>query len=163
MNTQPTAPLTQSALDFEGLGKLRAEARQNDKAAVRETAQQFEAMFLQMMMKSMREAVEKDEENSTSGQDTFESMFDREVAHKMAQRNTLGVADMLVRQHEQRSNMLTSVEALQARDNAQNTPALRPLHAVQQAYPLDTGKLRSMAVPVVPALRPLQTSPGVEP
>jgi flagellar protein FlgJ len=46
---------TSSYLDFDGLGQLKGQARQDAKSAIRETAQQFEALFLQMMMKSMRE------------------------------------------------------------------------------------------------------------
>ncbi|MGA0955527.1 MAG: hypothetical protein ACO3SN_07120 [Burkholderiaceae bacterium] len=53
MNTQAAA---QSYLDFAGLGALRGRATQNQGAALDETAKQFEAMFIQMMLKSMREA-----------------------------------------------------------------------------------------------------------
>lgn len=145
--------LTQSALDFEGLGKLRAQARQDDKAAVRETAQQFEALFIQMMMKSMREAVLKDEENSSSAEQTFESMFDREVAHGMAKRNSLGLADMLVRDHERRSQMLSTADVLQSRQN--NPPALNPLQATQPALPLKSDQRQPMALPGPAMLKPL--------
>lgn len=129
--------LTQSALDFEGLGKLRAQARQDEKVAVRQTAQQFEALFIQMMMKSMRESVCKDEEGGSEGESTFEAMFDREVAHKMAQRNSLGLADMLVRDHERRSQMVSTADALLARDAAQSSaPAVQPLNATPRAFQL---------------------------
>lgn len=145
--------LTQSALDFEGLGKLRAQARQDDKAAVRETAQQFEALFIQMMMKSMREAVLKDEDNSSSAEQTFESMFDREVAHGMAKRNSLGLADMLVRDHERRSQMLSTADVLQSRQN--NPPAMHPLQAPQPALPLTPTQRQPMALPGPAMLKPL--------
>ena len=49
----------QSALDFAGLGALRSKAQQNSDKALRETATQFEAMFIHEMLKSMRETVEK--------------------------------------------------------------------------------------------------------
>ena len=45
-----------SYMDFSGLGELRGKAQQGDDRALRETAQQFEALFIQMMLKSMREA-----------------------------------------------------------------------------------------------------------
>ena len=51
-----SASLTGSYHDFNGLGKLKGQARTDAKSAMRETAQQFEAMFLQQMMKSMRDA-----------------------------------------------------------------------------------------------------------
>lgn len=88
---------TRSYLDFEGLGKLRGQARQDGKAALRETAQQFEGMFLQMMLKSMREATVKSDLVESSGAETFEAMFDKEVSVAMSKRNALGLADMLVK------------------------------------------------------------------
>ena len=48
-----------SYLDFAGLARLRGQARADSTSAARATAQQFEAMFIQMMMKSMREATPK--------------------------------------------------------------------------------------------------------
>lgn len=100
-NTPPSAAtgtdVTGSYLDFGGLGKLKGQARTDAKAATRETAQQFEAMFLQMMMKTMREASPKSDLVESAGKDTFEAMFDKEVSLSMAKRNTLGLADMLVK------------------------------------------------------------------
>ena len=42
--------------DFSGLATLRSKARTDASAAVGEVGQQFEAYFMQMMLKSMREA-----------------------------------------------------------------------------------------------------------
>lgn len=86
-----------SSLDFAGMGQLKGQARSNAKTAVRETAQQFEALFIQMMMKSMREAVPKSDLSESAGKETFEGMFDREVSVQMAKRSALGLADMLVK------------------------------------------------------------------
>jgi flagellar protein FlgJ len=103
METIPNAPATASAdttgsyLDFGGLGKLKGKAHTDAKAATRETAQQFEAMFLQMMMKSMRDATPKSDLVESAGKETFEAMFDKEVSVAMAKRNSLGIADMLVK------------------------------------------------------------------
>ena len=68
-----------SYLDFSGLGELRGQAQQNQDKALKESAQQFEGLFIQMMMRSMREAsaTMKDEENQSNGMDTFENMFDK--------------------------------------------------------------------------------------
>ena len=62
-----TAGVTGSYLDFGGLGKLKGQARTDAKAATRETAQQFEAMFLQMMMKTMRDAMPKSDLVESAG------------------------------------------------------------------------------------------------
>ena len=44
--------------DFQGLAKLRAKAQEDQMSAAREVGQQFEAFFIQMMLKSMRDAGE---------------------------------------------------------------------------------------------------------
>ena len=48
----------QSNLDFDGLLELKAKASRDDVETAREVGNQFEAMFVQMMLKSMREASE---------------------------------------------------------------------------------------------------------
>jgi Rod binding domain-containing protein len=97
----PATSTTRSYLDFEGLGRLRGQAATSEggakKAAVeRETAQQFEAMFIQMMMKSMREATEKGELMGSEAESTFQDMMDREVSVSMAKRESFGIAKMLM-------------------------------------------------------------------
>ena len=89
--------LPKSSLDFAGMGALRGKAQRHEEKATRETATQFEAMFIQMMLKSMREAVQKNDPMRSSQQDTFEEMYDRELSMQLAKRNTLGVADMIVK------------------------------------------------------------------
>ena len=87
----------QSALDFAGLGALRTKAQQNSDKALRETATQFEAMFIHEMLKSMRETVEKSDLMGSDVEDQFTQMYDRELSMQLAKRNTLGVADMIVK------------------------------------------------------------------
>ena len=119
------APLTsaRSYLDFSGLGELRGKAQRNDDSALRETAQQFEAMFIQMMLKSMREAVQKNDPMRSSQQDTFEEMYDRELSMQLAKRNTLGVADMIVKTVERNNaggaEFKAKAEPMQLKPDAQ--------------------------------------------
>ena len=119
---EPTSNATaRSYLDFQGLGELRGQAARDGKGALRETAQQFEAMFLQMMMKSMRDSVEKSDLTSSSHGDTFEAMFDKEVSMAMAKRNAVGLADMLVEaQTRQMNAVVPAADALAAREAAQS-------------------------------------------
>lgn len=92
--------LPKSSLDFAGMGALRGKAQRHEEKATRETATQFEAMFIQMMLKSMREAVQKNDPMRSSQQDTFEEMYDRELSMQLAKRNSMGVADMIVKSVE---------------------------------------------------------------
>ena len=89
--------LPKSTLDFAGMGALRGQAQRREEKATRETATQFEAMFIQMMLKSMREATEKEGLMTSDHEEAFQEMYDRELSVQLAKRNTLGVADMLVK------------------------------------------------------------------
>ncbi len=90
----------QSSLDFSGLGTLRGHAQKGADKATRETATQFEAMFIHEMLKSMRQTIEKNDLTGSDAEDTFQEMYDRELSQQLAKRNTLGVADMLVKHIE---------------------------------------------------------------
>jgi Rod binding domain-containing protein len=128
---------TRSYLDFQGLGELKGRAARDGKAALRETAQQFEAMFLQMMIKSMRESIEKSDLTDSQHADLFEGMFDREVSLAMARRNSLGLADMLVQAQTRQMSSMSTAEALQSRQGEpEGKPAIRRLDASPPALPL---------------------------
>ena len=88
--------------DFGGLAGLRSEAARGADSALRETAKQFEAYFIQQTMKSMRESVEKSDLFDNNETDMFQDMMDKEVASKMAERGSLGLADMIERTLTQR-------------------------------------------------------------
>lgn len=144
-----SAVTPRSYLDFDGLGQLKGQARQDAKAATRETAQQFEGLFIQMMMKSMREATVKSDLSDSSGKDTFEGMFDKEVATQMAKRNTLGIADMLVKNMPVPSAPSTTA-MLEAHNSGVPTPmALDRGQAAAKSF-----ALKAPVQPVLPLQRP---------
>ena len=144
-----------SYLDFSGLGELRGQAQQNQDKALKESAQQFEGLFIQMMMKSMREASMKDEENQSSGMDTFENMFDKEISVQMAKRGALGVADFMEKTVKQQISS-TSASALEVL-NARQAQAI-PLRPEVSAMPLN--RQMGKAIPfVVDKVKPLSMEP----
>lgn len=102
-----------SYLDFGNLGRLKGQAAKDGKSAARETAQQFEALFLQMMMKSMRDASFKSDLVESQAKDTFEGMFDKEVSLAMAKKNTLGLADMLIKNMPDPAVQAANAKAIQ--------------------------------------------------
>lgn len=87
-----------SYLDFTGLGRLRGKAHGDSASAAKEAGQQFEAMFIQMMLKAMREATPKSEFLRSNAMDTYEDLYDKEISMQMAKRGALGIGDMLSRQ-----------------------------------------------------------------
>ncbi len=85
--------------DFQGLDALRTEARTQSPEALRKVAQQFEALFTQMMLKNMREASPGDEIFGSDETKFYQGMFDQQIAlHLSSSKGGMGLADLLVRQ-----------------------------------------------------------------
>lgn len=85
--------------DFSGLTRLRASARADSKAATAQVARQFETIFTQMMLKSMRSASLGDGAMDSDQTRSYRDMFDQQLAVTLASRGKgLGIAEMLVRQ-----------------------------------------------------------------
>jgi len=85
------------ALDVGSVEALKREARADPDKALRQAASQFEALLMQMMLKSMREAAES--AASSDGNDTklYKSMLDQQLSLAMSKRG-IGLADVMVRQ-----------------------------------------------------------------
>ncbi|MDO9052458.1 MAG: flagellar assembly peptidoglycan hydrolase FlgJ [Gallionella sp.] len=85
------------AIDTQSLGQLRAQAKQSPDQALKAAAQQFEAVFMNMMLKSMREATPQDSMMDSDQTRMFTGMLDQQLAQSMSTRG-IGLADMMVRQ-----------------------------------------------------------------
>ncbi|MGY4491254.1 flagellar assembly peptidoglycan hydrolase FlgJ [Pseudomonas sp. TE3610] len=85
------------ALDMQGLANLRRTAQQDHAAGVKEASKQFEAMFLQMMLKSMRAAIPKSDLDKDSQTALYTEMLDEQWAQHLAGKG-LGLAEQLDRQ-----------------------------------------------------------------
>jgi peptidoglycan hydrolase FlgJ len=94
----PSTDLTSKfALDTKGLGELKQGARNGSPAALKEAATQFEAMFINMMMKSMREATPQEGIMDNQQSKMFTGMLDQQLSQNLAKRG-MGLADVLTRQ-----------------------------------------------------------------
>src|SRR5450830_584669 len=85
------------AFDAQGLGGLKQAARAGSPEALKTAATQFEAMFINMMMKSMRDATPQDGPMDSQQTKTFTAMLDQQTSQNLAKRG-IGLADVLVRQ-----------------------------------------------------------------
>ena len=88
--------------DIGYLGSLRAEAASAPNKAINEVASQFEALFVQQMMKSMRDAVPKSDLMNSDHLDTYQAMADQQMALSLSQQGGIGIARMLVTQMQTR-------------------------------------------------------------
>ena len=69
------------------------------KAAIHKTAVAFQSLFVEMMLKSMRETVNKDKlTGGGQGEEVYGSLLDREYASAVSRRGGLGLAEMIERQ-----------------------------------------------------------------
>ncbi len=104
LNSLPANAAQSLALDAKGLSGLRQEAKQNSPEAVKGAAQQFEAMFINMMMKSMRAATPQEGMFDSETTKTFTTMLDQQMSQNMAKKG-VGLAAMLVKQLTQKADM----------------------------------------------------------
>jgi peptidoglycan hydrolase FlgJ len=84
--------------DFAGLTALKKSVRNNDPAAVRQVAKQYESLFARMMIKSMRDAVGKDPLFGSDQEQSYQEMYDDQLSIELTKGKGLGLADILVRQ-----------------------------------------------------------------
>jgi flagellar protein FlgJ len=95
-----TAPVDNSSFyaDPQAITALRQDAKTQSPESLRAVARQFESLFTQMMLKSMRDATPKDSLFGSDQQDFYQDMFDSQMANQLSKGKGLGLADMLVRQ-----------------------------------------------------------------
>ena len=87
----------QLALDVQGMNQLKLESKQPTPEALKKAAQQFEALFMNMMLKSMREATPQDGMFDSEQTRLYTSMLDQQLSQTMASRG-IGLAEVMVRQ-----------------------------------------------------------------
>ncbi|MDO9220137.1 MAG: flagellar assembly peptidoglycan hydrolase FlgJ [Thiobacillus sp.] len=85
------------AIDAKSLDKLKLGAAQSSPEALKAAAQQFEAVFMNMLMKSMREATPKEGMFDNEQTRMYTSMLDQQLTQRLASRG-IGLADVMVRQ-----------------------------------------------------------------
>ena len=97
MSINQTNLSDQLAFDASKVGKLQQAAKQNSPEAIMASAKQFEALFMNMIMKSMRDATPQDGMFDNSETKTYTAMMDQKVSENLAKRG-VGLADVLFRQ-----------------------------------------------------------------
>jgi len=98
VNAIPAAALPR--VDAQVPASLRVPRQDGtDPARVKKVARDFEAMFVGMMLKSMRDTIGTDKlTGGGHGEETFRSLLDQEYAQTAAKGGGLGVAKMLERE-----------------------------------------------------------------
>lgn len=122
--------------DFSQFASLRAGARSDSPEALRKTAQQFESLLTQQLLKNMRAASLGDDVLGGGQTQFYQDMFDQQLAQHLSAGRGLGIADLLVRQ-------------LQGREAESMTPA--PEAGAEVSGPATIGRPMAAAAAMVQA------------
>lgn len=159
--------------DIKGLDNLRQAARSGDKKALEEAAKQFEGIFVQMMLKSMRQAqdVLADEDSPFNSQQVkfYRQMHDQQLATDLTQRGSIGLAEVIV---QQLGGQLEGYTPAGIARNDANLADINRKHAQQVASAQDSvlqSKRQEFATPqefiqsLLPEAKKAAESLGIEP
>lgn len=84
--------------DFNGLAKLKGQARKESPEALKEVAKQFESIFLNNVLKSMRQAKLADGAMDNDQSKFYNDMYDQQLAVHLSGSPGVGLADLIVKQ-----------------------------------------------------------------
>jgi flagellar protein FlgJ len=150
-NNKTQLSATANILDVNSLATLKRQAGKGDPAANKEVARQFEAFFLQMVMKSMRDATPRQGPFDSDQTRLYESLLDQQHAQVLGggSRGT-GLAAM--------------IEAQLARQNQAPRPLAGPLPLQPAARAFSLPQENALPLPlrrdVAPAIVPLKNLPA---
>lgn len=147
-----TRLLASNAWDVAALSELKSEVRVNpqSKQAQLAVARQVESLFVQMMLKSMREALPQDGLLSSDQTRLYTSMYDQQIAQQIGERG-LGLAEAVVKQ-------MSPIPAIAPADNdSKNKVPLK--FDLQTVVSYRNQKLDEMVRRAVPKLLPDNREP----
>jgi flagellar protein FlgJ len=92
----PVAPAANNYNNLNGLEALKKDPKSPE--ALHAVAQQIDALFLQMMLKSMRDAGAEIGESASNEMGMYQDMFDKQISLSMSQHQSIGLGAQLTRQ-----------------------------------------------------------------
>ncbi|WP_250532603.1 flagellar assembly peptidoglycan hydrolase FlgJ [Caballeronia sp. AZ10_KS36] len=107
------------ALDTQGFDALRAQAQADPQQGLKAAAKQFDAVFTQMMLKSMRDATPSDSPFDSNDSKSFTAMLDQQLSQQMSSKG-IGVADMMLKQLMRNAGGKTDAGGMGGGANAMN-------------------------------------------
>ena len=84
--------------DFSGFTELRARASANADGTGKEVAAQFESIFIQIMLKSMRDTLPEGGIFDSQRLDMYQDMLDKQVSLDMSMNGGIGLAEIIEQQ-----------------------------------------------------------------
>lgn len=102
----PANPLSSASLtaDVRGLDELRYRAKSDPDAALKDAARQFEVLFMNMLLKSMRDATPQEGMFDSEQSRFYTAMLDQQLSDKLSSsKGGLGLAEIMIRQLQRSS------------------------------------------------------------
>lgn len=144
MSTSPSIPqLSANYTDLQGLEGIRRRADENPEETLRFAAQQFEALFLQMMLKSARDAKVDEGLFDSEQTDFYQDLHDKQMAINLAQGKGIGIAELLVQQLRRDQGMEVDAPGTGGREARAASPqaiAVERVNALHQAQRDDVAR-----------------------
>lgn len=110
INQNKASNAQQNYADLQGLNSLKQQAREDQRAALKPVAEQFEAIFVQQVFKESRKVSFDDGWLDGNQGDFYKDWHDKQLAQNLAAKGTLGFADTIVEQ------LLPSIPAVKKLD-----------------------------------------------
>lgn len=104
-NYNPSMDKQSAYTDLNALNRIQQLGKENESLALREVAQQFESMFVSIMLKSMRAANDvfsKDNPLNTHEMKFHRDFYDQQLSLDLAKSNRIGLSDAFFRQMQWR-------------------------------------------------------------
>ena len=136
LSSTDTASTTSLAADGRSLNALKLAAGRNDPKAIKESAKQFESLFMREMIKSMREATMKSGLLDSPGADLGTDLLDQQLSTKMTGMPG-GLSDIIAKQLAQQMGA-----AEEAAGPSKATPTALPVKSASAASPADMAAAR---------------------
>lgn len=89
---------TSTYTDVQGLARIKELGRHDEGAALEEVARQFEAIFIQMMLGTMREASLGDDLFDSEQAGLYRDMFDKQISLTLTSGRGIGLAEQMIAQ-----------------------------------------------------------------
>ncbi|CAG8998419.1 MAG: Peptidoglycan hydrolase FlgJ [Candidatus Celerinatantimonas neptuna] len=133
--------------DLSQLNVLRQEAEKHPHKALKKVARQFEAIFMQMLLKEMRKANNAFESPDSPMNNryvkNYQQMYDKQLALDLSNNGSLGLSKLIVQQFAPDVANITPASQLRAYGRA-NQFHLKPSHnikkSLQELHPESVGK-----------------------
>ncbi|MEO9655831.1 flagellar assembly peptidoglycan hydrolase FlgJ [Marinomonas sp.] len=128
-----TVPSNDFYADFSSLSALKTKAQKDPDSALREVTQQFESIFINMLLKNMRSTNEAIGGGLFSSAQTkqYQEMMDSQMAQSLAKSGGIGLSEALIRQYQQTSSETSTSQSRQDDTDFLNQVAKQDLARIQ--------------------------------